>query len=51
MQIFVTVKATNGAGLSSVSTSNGVFISYMSQGLDPLSHVGVWDGTADHGDM
>ena len=37
------IKAINGAGLSSTSTSNGVFMSYLSQGLEPLSHVGIWD--------
>ena len=37
------IKAVNGAGLTTISTSNGVYISYLSQGLQPLSHVGVWD--------
>ncbi|KAK3609657.1 hypothetical protein CHS0354_035942 [Potamilus streckersoni] len=42
-QIFVSVKGTNAAGLSSISTSNGVYMSYLSQGLAPLRHVGVYD--------
>lgn len=42
-QVFVSVKGVNGAGLSSVSTTNGVYISYLSQGRTPLSHIGVID--------
>ena len=42
-QIFVKIKAVNGAGLATISTSNGVSISYLSQGLEPLSHIGIWD--------
>lgn len=42
-QVFVSVKGINGAGLSSVSTTNGVYISYLSQGRPPLSHIGVID--------
>lgn len=42
-QVFVSVKGVNGAGLSSVSTTNGVYISYLSQGRPPLSHIGVID--------
>lgn len=42
-QVFVSVKGINGAGLSSVSTSNGVYISYLSQGRPPLSQIGVID--------
>ena len=37
------MKGINGAGLTSVATSDGVYISYLSQGKDPLSHVGVMD--------
>ena len=37
------IKAVNGAGLATISTSNGVSISYLSQGLEPLSHIGIWD--------
>ncbi|XP_048258679.1 uncharacterized protein LOC124137747 [Haliotis rufescens] len=50
-QIFVTVKATNGAGLSTISTSNGIYMSYLSQGLEPLTHVGIWDGESHDGDL
>ncbi|XP_048258717.1 uncharacterized protein LOC124137708 isoform X1 [Haliotis rufescens] len=50
-QIFVTVKATNGAGLSTISTSNGIYMSYLSQGLEPLTHVGIWDGDSHDGDL
>lgn len=42
-QLFVSVKAVNKAGLSSVSSSNGVYMSYLSQGRPPLSHVGIMD--------
>lgn len=42
-QVFVSVKGINGAGLSSVSTTNGVYISYLSQGRPPLSDIGVID--------
>ena len=44
-QLFVSVKGINGAGLSSVSTSNGVYLSYLSQGRPPLTHIGVIDMT------
>jgi hypothetical protein len=43
IQVFVSVKAINGAGLSSHATSNGIYISYLSQGRPPLSHIGVID--------
>lgn len=39
----MSVKAVNKAGLSSVSSSNGVYMSYLSQGRSPLSHVGIMD--------
>ena len=42
-QLFVSVKAVNRAGLSSVSSSNGVYMSYLSQGRAPLSTVGIMD--------
>ena len=45
LQLFVSVKGINGAGLSSVSTSDGVYISYLSQGRPPLSPIGVFDMT------
>ncbi|KAK6192291.1 hypothetical protein SNE40_003784 [Patella caerulea] len=50
-KVYVSVKATNGAGLSTVSVSNGVSLSYISQKLEPLSHIGVWDGAGEHGDI
>ncbi|KAK6174798.1 hypothetical protein SNE40_013376 [Patella caerulea] len=50
-QVFVTIKATNGAGLSTISTSNGIYLSYVSQGLPALSYIGVWDGDAPTGDI
>ena len=37
------IRAINGAGMSAVSISNGIFLSYVSQDLDTLSPVGVWD--------
>ena len=50
--MFVKVKAFNGAGLSTISLSNGVFISYVSQGLSPLLPIGIWDADpATIGDM
>ncbi|KAJ8321023.1 hypothetical protein KUTeg_002610 [Tegillarca granosa] len=45
-KIYVSVKGVNGAGHSSVASSNGVYMSYLSQGLPPLSHVGVFDVVA-----
>ncbi|XP_060596420.1 uncharacterized protein LOC132750448 [Ruditapes philippinarum] len=42
-QVFATVKATNFAGLTTTSHSNGIYMSYLSQGLDPLTHVGIYD--------
>ncbi|VDI67222.1 Hypothetical predicted protein [Mytilus galloprovincialis] len=42
-KVYVSVRGTNGAGVSSVATSNGVYISYLSQDLQPLSHVGISD--------
>lgn len=45
LQLFVSVKGINGAGLSSVSTSDGVYMSYLSQGRPPLSPIGVFDMT------
>ncbi|VDH98959.1 Hypothetical predicted protein [Mytilus galloprovincialis] len=41
--VYVSVKGINGASLTSVATSNGLYMSYLSQGMDPLSHVGVND--------
>ena len=48
----MSVRGTNGAGLSTVGTSNGVYMSYLSQGLEPLSHIGVYDVLKNsHGDV
>ncbi|CAH1239174.1 HEG1 [Branchiostoma lanceolatum] len=43
-QVFSTVRGTNAAGMSAVSTSNGVYISRVSSGLSPLGEIRVWDG-------
>ncbi|XP_078616233.1 uncharacterized protein LOC144884654 [Branchiostoma floridae x Branchiostoma japonicum] len=43
-QVFSTVRGTNAAGMSTVSTSNGVYISRVSSGLPPLGDTRVWDG-------
>ncbi|XP_066275501.1 uncharacterized protein [Branchiostoma lanceolatum] len=43
-QVFATVRGTNAAGLSTASTSNGVYISRVSSGLSPLGEIRVWDG-------
>ncbi|KAL5015119.1 hypothetical protein ScPMuIL_009389 [Solemya velum] len=42
-KVYVSVKGVNGAGLTSVTVSDGVYMSYLSQGLPPLYHVGIWD--------
>ena len=39
----MSVKGQNGAGLSSVATADGLYLSYLSQGLSPLSHIGIYD--------
>ena len=44
-QAFVTVKAYNEAGLYSTATSNGVYISRLSAGLEPLGLSYVYDGS------
>ncbi|CAC5409205.1 unnamed protein product [Mytilus coruscus] len=44
-KVYVSIKGTNGAGLSSVSSSNGLYLSYLSQGLPPLSLIGIADVT------
>ncbi|XP_071123199.1 uncharacterized protein [Mytilus edulis] len=41
--VYVSVKGENGAGLASVATSNGLHLSYLSQGLPPVSHIGIND--------
>ncbi|CAH1802680.1 unnamed protein product [Owenia fusiformis] len=50
-QVFVMVRGTNAAGLSSVSISNGVFISRISAGLSPLGLLTVYDGHTSGKDM
>ncbi|XP_041378093.1 uncharacterized protein LOC121390363 [Gigantopelta aegis] len=50
-QVFVTVHATNGAGLGTMATSNGVYMSYLSQGDEPLSHIAVSDTDGGHIDV
>ncbi|PVD18248.1 hypothetical protein C0Q70_21774, partial [Pomacea canaliculata] len=50
-KIFASVKATNGAGASTVATSNGVYMSYLSQGLTPAGPVVLWDGNSTNGDL
>ena len=44
-QLFVSVKGINGAGMSSATTSNGVYLSSLSQGRPPLTNIGVIDMT------
>ncbi|XP_071152144.1 uncharacterized protein, partial [Mytilus edulis] len=48
-KVYVSIRGTNGAGLSSVATSNGVYLSYLSQGLQPLSHIAINDVLDDSG--
>lgn len=43
IKVYVSVKGENGAGLASVATSNGLHLSYLSQGLPPVSHIGIND--------
>ncbi|XP_067658325.1 uncharacterized protein [Haliotis asinina] len=50
-KVYVTVKGTNGAGLSTIATSPGIYLSYLSQDLEPLTHVGVMDGNSQNGDL
>ncbi|XP_052806221.1 uncharacterized protein LOC128235438 [Mya arenaria] len=42
-EIFVTIKAENNAGKTASVISNGVFLSYLSQEMPPLYHIGVYD--------
>ncbi|XP_070573688.1 uncharacterized protein [Ptychodera flava] len=44
---YVTVTGSNAAGLTATAVSNGVFISRISQGLQPLGSNYVWDGNSD----
>ena len=41
--MFATVKAANFAGHTTSAYSNGVYLSYISQGLPPLQHIGIYD--------
>ncbi|CAH1791082.1 unnamed protein product, partial [Owenia fusiformis] len=50
-QVFVTVRGTNAAGLTTISISNGVFISRISAGLSPLGSFTVYDGHTPGKDM
>ncbi|XP_033116529.1 uncharacterized protein LOC117116571, partial [Anneissia japonica] len=45
-QVFVMLKGTNAAELSAVAMSNGVFISRVSSGLEPLGNPIVNDGNS-----
>ncbi|CAH1794764.1 unnamed protein product [Owenia fusiformis] len=49
--VFVTVRATNAAGLTTISSSNGVHISRISAGLQPLGRFTVYDGSSPGIDM
>ncbi|XP_064646203.1 uncharacterized protein LOC135499389 [Lineus longissimus] len=49
-QIFVTIKGYNGAGLFSITISNGIYLTYLGQGLQPLKPVEVWDNNDPFGD-
>ncbi|XP_052806219.1 uncharacterized protein LOC128235437 [Mya arenaria] len=42
-EIFVTIKAENNAGKAASVISNGVYLSYISQEMQPLYHIGVYD--------
>ena len=44
-RVFATVKGYNAAGLQSTATSNGVYISRVSAGLEPLGVSSVYDGS------
>ncbi|XP_033121447.1 uncharacterized protein LOC117120538 [Anneissia japonica] len=50
-QVFVMIKGTNAAELSTVAMSNGVFISRVSSGLDPLKRPTVNDGNSTSTDI
>lgn len=50
-KIFISVKAFNGAGMATVATSNGVYLSYISQGITPPQPFSVWDQDSTEGDM
>ncbi|XP_064643635.1 uncharacterized protein LOC135497733 [Lineus longissimus] len=50
-KIYVTIKAFNAAGLSSSATSNGIYLSYVAQGLEPPNPISVFDGDNKMEDM
>ena len=50
-RVFATVKGYNAAGLHSTATSNGVYISRVSAGLEPLGVSSVYDGSDVNTDM
>ncbi|XP_033105583.1 uncharacterized protein LOC117107873 isoform X2 [Anneissia japonica] len=50
-QVFVMLKGTNAAELSAVAMSNGVFISRVSSGLEPLGNPIVNDGNSTAEDI
>ena len=49
--VFVTVKGFNAAGLYSTSTSNGVYVSRVSSGKEPVGKSYVYDGSDVGKDM
>jgi hypothetical protein len=49
-QVFVTIKGYNGAGLFSITVSNGIYLTYLGQGLQPLRPIEVWDNNDPFGD-
>ncbi|WAR05119.1 hypothetical protein MAR_020488, partial [Mya arenaria] len=52
IEVFATIKAENNAGKVTSIISNGVFMSYLSQGKPPLHHVGIYDYHQNsHGDI
>ena len=44
-RVFATVKGFNAAGLQSTATSNGVYVSRVSSGKEPLAELRVYDGS------
>ncbi|KAI0241220.1 hypothetical protein LSAT2_032838 [Lamellibrachia satsuma] len=50
-KVFATVKGYNAAGLHSTATSNGVYMSRISAGLEPLGASYVYDGSDVNTDM
>ena len=47
IQVYATIRGFNAASLSSIATSNGVFISRFGADLPPLSPFTVYDGYLD----